>query len=529
MNIISRTQVTAAACAVLAVGAASGQGGPVHYNGMEQTPLGDATISVARSHHLIVSNIGSSGLDGVRTQLGGSGGWLAEIDIGPAGSLPAGALFQLDAVALSVPEAGQDQKPMCLLLCEAAGGQAAVSVDTTFWNPPGLRVTAMLGGKEVGVFDHTPPFPTPLFVGPMGSEPTGGACLVISNIGDTRTIPFGGGTELEYARIGLVETMVSFMPGFVDVVTDEIRISLTGLPAGAAMPPIEALEMRAANISQLVVSDEALGAFGVAHRGLGLATMTATAACSDCLVISNIGSSGDDGVCARPQADLVGQFGATVNITAGGDGSFTLLRSTARVRINELETRLLTLGFFTHAATLGTNVNVDFSDLGASTYMIEAFLGGVVIGAVSGLSGSAATNADNPECIIWDIADSCAHGEADWDPPVTMNVNGLGTLVADRLRITPELPAATGPITFEAIEEVAMTGMDLATLNITDEVILLLPPCPWDCADDNGDVGINDFLALLAQWTTPGSCDFDGGGVGINDFLTLLANWGPCP
>ena len=54
--------------------------------------------------------------------------------------------------------------------------------------------------------------------------------------------------------------------------------------------------------------------------------------------------------------------------------------------------------------------------------------------------------------------------------------------------------------------------------------------CPWDCVGDNdGNVGITDFLALLAQWDSPGKCDFDGGGVGINDFLALLANWGPCP
>ncbi len=54
--------------------------------------------------------------------------------------------------------------------------------------------------------------------------------------------------------------------------------------------------------------------------------------------------------------------------------------------------------------------------------------------------------------------------------------------------------------------------------------------CPWDCEPTpNGDVGINDFLAVLAQWGTPGSCDFDGGGVGINDFLGVLAAWGPCP
>ena len=55
-------------------------------------------------------------------------------------------------------------------------------------------------------------------------------------------------------------------------------------------------------------------------------------------------------------------------------------------------------------------------------------------------------------------------------------------------------------------------------------------PCPWDCGgDDDGTVGIVDFLTLLAQWGGPGSCDFDGGGVGINDFLTLLESWGPCP
>ena len=58
-----------------------------------------------------------------------------------------------------------------------------------------------------------------------------------------------------------------------------------------------------------------------------------------------------------------------------------------------------------------------------------------------------------------------------------------------------------------------------------------VPTCPWDCeAVPDKETGINDFLALLAQWETiGGSCDFDGGGVGINDFLELLANWGPCP
>jgi hypothetical protein len=54
--------------------------------------------------------------------------------------------------------------------------------------------------------------------------------------------------------------------------------------------------------------------------------------------------------------------------------------------------------------------------------------------------------------------------------------------------------------------------------------------CPWDL-DGSGDVGVTDFLALLAVWGSDpgGPPDFDGDGdVGITDFLVLLANWGPC-
>ncbi len=53
--------------------------------------------------------------------------------------------------------------------------------------------------------------------------------------------------------------------------------------------------------------------------------------------------------------------------------------------------------------------------------------------------------------------------------------------------------------------------------------------CPFDCGNGNGEVGVVDFLALLAGWGGPGPCDFDGGGVGVTDLLALLAHWGLCP
>ncbi len=61
------------------------------------------------------------------------------------------------------------------------------------------------------------------------------------------------------------------------------------------------------------------------------------------------------------------------------------------------------------------------------------------------------------------------------------------------------------------------------------------PPCPADCQTEpppDGIVGINDFLAVLAQWGTIGApCDMfgDPNGVGIQSFLAILAAWGPCP
>jgi hypothetical protein len=53
--------------------------------------------------------------------------------------------------------------------------------------------------------------------------------------------------------------------------------------------------------------------------------------------------------------------------------------------------------------------------------------------------------------------------------------------------------------------------------------------CPADLNED-GEVGVNDFLALLSAWGASGVPeDIDGDGtVGITDFLELLAAWGAC-
>ncbi len=58
------------------------------------------------------------------------------------------------------------------------------------------------------------------------------------------------------------------------------------------------------------------------------------------------------------------------------------------------------------------------------------------------------------------------------------------------------------------------------------------PDCTAGDFDGNGDIGIDEFLAVLGLWGPCPGCpeDIDGDGeVGIIEFLFILGNWGPCP
>lgn len=60
-------------------------------------------------------------------------------------------------------------------------------------------------------------------------------------------------------------------------------------------------------------------------------------------------------------------------------------------------------------------------------------------------------------------------------------------------------------------------------------VEITAPPCAGDL-DDDGAVGFNDLVELLAAWdTSGGAADLDGDGiVGFNDLVMLLTLWGAC-
>ncbi len=109
------------------------------------------------------------------------------------------------------------------------------------------------------------------------------------------------------------------------------------------------------------------------------------------------------------------------------------------------------------------------------------------------------------------------------DVPIS-EISAIGFECQSTLSTTTEIPTSSGDNDLGVIIVRTYDGVEVFN------GYPCAPACSWDCElVPDGNVGINDFLALLGQWTRVGSsCDFDGGGVGIIDFLALLANWGPC-
>ncbi len=490
---------------------------------MHHTALGAATISLDPQGNLVISNIGSTGLDGVSIDLGLAEGFLASPDIGPAGAVAPGTMVRVETIVVAGPDAaenpGQDQKPMCVIMTETAGGQTAVSAGFDFWNPGRIHVSALLDGVVVASDEHTPPFPDPLVIGAMGTS-AAGESLTVANIGASRCDNCLGSSQ-GYMRIKMHPVVItSFTAG--PVTADEIRVSMSELPPGTGKPQIQAAQVLAANVPAVVVSDEAMGMFGLAHRGVGQAHLTA---CSDCLIVNNIGSSVDDGVDVDPQEPLTRLAIDVTPVSVGETLSLNYAEVVATAGGGQLTASLS----LTANAAGGLDIAVDYTALGSTAQTVEVLARGVVIGSISGQTGPVGDERDDPDCIIWDIQDGCSHAEATWPALTAIVVNGLGMLTADELRISPDPPIGAGLPVIESLVTASVTGTDISGFQIIGESATTVPTCTWDCGDGDATVGIVDFLALLGQWGGAGTCDFDGGGVGITDFLALLGNWGPCP
>ncbi|MHC4947101.1 MAG: hypothetical protein ACYTG1_02410 [Planctomycetota bacterium] len=116
-------------------------------------------------------------------------------------------------------------------------------------------------------------------------------------------------------------------------------------------------------------------------------------------------------------------------------------------------------------------------------------------------------------------------GSFTWSPSFTT----VSTVAGDktRLRMVQEDDRAL------LVWQEGAAAADVYGQNLNADGSLGAASCPED-VDGNGDVGVNDLLAVLAAWgTCPGGlpCPEDVTGdlrVLVDDLLAVLAQWGPC-
>jgi hypothetical protein len=506
----------------------------MHAFGLPHAPLGQAQLNESGGT-LTVSNIGSSGKDGVSIDLGACDGFECEVDFGPRLQLPPGMLYQIDAFS-PIPGSGfgQDQKTLCAQFQEANGGLAALSLDLGALDPGMLRVEVELGGQILQTHEFPQPFPTPILIGELGTSSDGRhGTLTISNIGSSGKD--GVSTDCQFCVDSFfdVEYLTPFqvsVAGGGVVIADAVRFTLLQMPAGSLpAPPFTRVEMRGAHTgggNQFTLTDEALGLFGTTHRAIGTAHMSTG---GGTLTVSNIGSSGKDGVSQDPLPP--GTPRSVFQLADIQTSVPSVLSVTSLLALDGLPPGTPVTGFIYQDGANPMEFVTDFAPMGSPTQTLELYLAGELIFVQSGMSGvlsSAASPPDNVGVIV-------ENGEViqvySWIVPTAITVSGGPTILSDEMHVSPDGGGGLGLPTAQEIiaSEIRVAGDD--SIVIVNQQVLPPPPaCPWDCGDQDGNVGVVDFLALLAQWGQPGtSCDFDGGGVGVTDFLKMLGSWGACP
>jgi len=486
---------------------------------------------------LVVSNIGSSGEDGVRADVGlGDGFELAVVTITTPEGFPPGAMVRINSIAAPPGEAGGPrQNPHAVVLREINDGQAALIVDPGYFTPLELRVEALHEGAVVDSREFAPPFPQPLVTGEIGTRPGNGLHLGLST---HFSMPGPGVMISGYVHLHMsVADMITIVGG-TPVLADQIVVDLVIGAAETTDVPIGAVELRAANVegADIVIYDEALRLFDHGHRSLGNAHILGFDPTKGArLAVSNIGSTGEDGV----SIDLVNEHPVEaamfhLQLIDKTPGAFLEIGAMGM----SVPPDPMMLGHLraTTIIVAGPRVEImpDFTPIGASMHTVMVFLMGDPVAEVMHHSGVAA---DVLGTGIVGVVHAGAHAanvgmmspafDMRFDMPYVVSIRGGPTVTGDQVTVVAELNGSAAGVPVASLTEVSLRASDLPPFTITGETVIAA--CPWDCGDDNGDVGIVDFLAMLAQWGGTGSCDFDGGGVSITDFLVLLANWGPCP
>lgn len=517
--------------------------------GIEHEDIGNASAQLDPSGHLTVSNIGSSGKDGVSIDVGEAGGWSGTfrdeatgqgLDLGQPG-------MSFEVVGRVRDQFGNPSLAGCAFLNTAP---SAATMTPSLDAPPGQQVEVT-------------------FVGPAGEE------IHTFNMNDASVITLqtapGTGAHIEEVKLVCRKAGGTETPGEP---VEGINISLEQIPGGggvtaqgpgtAPFPDVHIIritrpigppenlrftdvELTAANIPSFTLYDEGIIQSNVTHRSLGASGVRGSVCAShDHLVVSNIGSSGKDGVSidldpplGTPEGEVPHRF--VLEPTHSVDHA---LISTFEWR--QLDGPTAVGGGILNLA--GTDVRreagvyaLDWNSL-PDEVTVRVLDDGAIVNQVTGLPpGPAVAEVFTPtlpgryefELVVVDNATVGVLHRLVWDADVDMGLpNGLPATPGDTLEITVkgegESVGLTGP-GFTTLE-LAVAADEEAAMILSEESVTLLDLCP---ADLNGDDTVNviDLLAMLTAWGPNAGhpADLNGDGtVNVLDLLMMLTAWGTC-
>lgn len=273
---------------------ASPDTGVVTHSGFDHASLGNAIIDTA-ANRLIVTNIGSSGEDGVRIEIGARDAWTAAIGMPDAAALPIGA--RLEARYCGSINGGPPSFLMASSREIAVNHyRFAVSFSDSILANTGDALYEVLRNGDVVARTKAPE--GAVRIAPLGSA-------------DKNVRMFGPGDPLNGIDVSLIDKTTDSpimvtdlpgdhevtLPGMPTVIGDRIRVSVTNLVQAVSSfcnvtytgRDIDSLNLGA----ELAASSQTLPVFGLSHVSRGFVGIDSS---GGQLTISNIGSSGEDGI-----------------------------------------------------------------------------------------------------------------------------------------------------------------------------------------------------------------------------------------
>jgi hypothetical protein len=421
------------------------------YQGLTNSSLGNATLAVSGSQ-LVVSNLGSSGQDGVSIALPGNlSAWEAHWqDPDPSGTLPVGAYVQQQVMGPG--SAGSSGVLGTVAVTKAGTGNYVVSADFSAVGASTYTVQAYRQGVLVAQA-----------TGQTGSALAVAANFSWSNDSEVSCCPWSVTVSVDWGSGG-----TSLSVAGAKVTCDQLYIipenaSWSGAPT--------AMQITASQVPGLTITSEnaSLVYQGLTNSSLGNATLAVS---GSQLVVSNLGSSGQDGVAIALPGNLSGLEAHWQNPDPSGTlpvGAYLKQQVVGPGR--DGTSGVLGMVAVTKAGTSNYVVSADFSPVGVSTYTVQAYRQGVLVAQASGQPGAALAVASGCSWsgdIGWTCCPLIVDVSVDWGSGGTSLAVAGAKVTCDHLYITPEgVSLPSQPTAFQ------ITGAMLPPITITSENVTL--------------------------------------------------------